>query len=85
MLDRWVRDLAAALDVEEPFDSDELLDAARVIAHRVERRAAPLSTFLIGVAAGRAGTSAAAAEATTTAVELARSWHGTSETEKDPP
>lgn len=53
MLERWLTELADALDVgDEIADMDEeaLLDAARVVAHAVERRAAPLSTYLIGLA-----------------------------------
>ena len=53
MLERWLAELADALDVGdeiEDLDEEALLDAARVIAHAVERRAAPLSTYLIGLA-----------------------------------
>jgi Domain of unknown function (DUF6457) len=52
----WIDGLAAELGLE-PLDSQEtglLLDAARDVAHRVERRITPLSTFLLGMAvAGR--------------------------------
>ena len=53
MLERWLDELAEALDVAEAIedlDEEALLDAARVVAHSVERRAAPLSTYLIGLA-----------------------------------
>ena len=50
----WTDQLADALSVEtlEPENEARLLDAAREIAHRVERKETPLSTFLMGVAVG---------------------------------
>jgi uncharacterized protein DUF6457 len=52
----WIDGLAAELGLE-PLGREEtalLLDAARDVAHRVERRITPLSTFLLGMAvAGR--------------------------------
>lgn len=51
----WIDDLARALG-EEPLTREEvaaLLDVARDVAHRVERKITPLSTFLLGVAVGR--------------------------------
>jgi hypothetical protein len=54
-MDNWIDDLACALG-EEPLTSAEtaqLLDAARDVAHRVERKMTPLSTFVIGCAIGR--------------------------------
>jgi hypothetical protein len=54
-MDNWIDDLAHALG-EEPLTSAEtaqLLDAARDVAHRVERKMTPLSTFVIGCAVGR--------------------------------
>lgn len=54
-MDNWIDDLARALG-EEPLtaaETAELLDAARDIAHRVERKFTPLSTFVVGVALGR--------------------------------
>ena len=55
-LEEWVVELAAALDL--PADSADialLLDLARDAAHTVARPAAPVTTFLVGLAAGRAG------------------------------
>ncbi|MDP9243329.1 MAG: DUF6457 domain-containing protein [Actinomycetota bacterium] len=52
----WLDELARTLG-EEPLTPDErnaLLGAARDVAHRVERKITPLSTFLLGEAAGRA-------------------------------
>ncbi len=54
-MDNWIDELARALG-EEPLTSAEttqLLDAARDVAHRVERKMTPLSTFVIGCAVGR--------------------------------
>jgi hypothetical protein len=54
-MDTWIDELARALG-EEPLTATEttrLLDAARDVAHRVERKMTPLSTFVIGCAVGR--------------------------------
>ena len=54
-LEEWVVELAAALEL--PTDSADialLLDLARDAAHTVARPAAPVTTFLVGLAAGRA-------------------------------
>ena len=50
-------DLAAALNVPALSSDEEalLLDAAREVAHGSQRRYAPLSSYLIGVAVGQAG------------------------------
>lgn len=53
-LDAWVERIAAALgQPDEPVDVRVLLDLARDAAHGVERPAAPLTTYLVGVAVGR--------------------------------
>ncbi len=51
----WIDQLAEALGVEALSEQEtaELLSVARDVAHRVERRITPLSTFLLGVAIGR--------------------------------
>ncbi len=62
MLDDWLREAAAALDVK-PTDvavlSEDavavLLDLARDAAHGVARPAAPLGTFVLGLAVGASG------------------------------
>jgi hypothetical protein len=66
-------ELAAALDVDPAvLDRDLLLDVARDAAHGVARPAAPLTTFLVGYAAGlRGGGAAAVADAAATAQRLA--------------
>ena len=54
-LDTWIRAAADELGLPGEVPADDLLDLARVTAHGVARPAAPLSTFLVGLAAGRAG------------------------------
>jgi hypothetical protein len=60
-LDAWVHELSTALGVDPAAtDVQLLLDLARDAAHGVARPAAPLTTFLVGLAAGRNGTDAGA-------------------------
>lgn len=55
-LDEWVRELSEALGVDATAtDVPLLLDVARDAAHGIARPAAPLTTFLVGLAAGRRG------------------------------
>jgi hypothetical protein len=56
-MQRWIDEVRAELDVppELQLDVPALLDLARIAAHGVLRPAAPLTTFLAGYAAGRAG------------------------------
>jgi hypothetical protein len=53
-LDRWASELADALglDSADVPDIPLILDVARDAAHGVTRPAAPLTTFLVGYAAG---------------------------------
>lgn len=75
MLDDWTTALCAELDLSADVDVAALLDLARDAAHNVARPAAPLTTFLVGLAAGRAGgTSADIQSAIDTARALAQSW-----------
>ncbi len=54
-LDAWIVELAAALDIDpDVIDRDLVLEISRA-THRVARAAAPLTIFLIGIAAGRNG------------------------------
>lgn len=69
-LDGWAVELASALDL--PADSADvalLLDLARDAAHAVARPAAPVTTFLVGLAAARNG---GGPDAVAAAVETAR-------------
>ncbi|MDA2807840.1 DUF6457 domain-containing protein [Nocardiopsis suaedae] len=52
----WARQVCAELDLPEEVvkeDVDRVLDLARDAAHSVARPAAPLTTFLMGIAVGR--------------------------------
>ena len=51
----WIDELMDVLDIEVELDEALVLDVAREAAHRVQRPAAPISTFLLGYAAGLAG------------------------------
>jgi hypothetical protein len=63
-LDEWAAQVAAALGLpESAVDRNLVLDLARDAAHGVARPAAPLTTYLAGVAVGR-GTDPATVAAT---------------------
>jgi hypothetical protein len=80
-LREWTTALCAELGIELGGESDadvdalvaELLDVARVAAHRVARPAAPVTTFVVGLAAARGGPEAVA-RAAGVARRLAESW-----------
>jgi hypothetical protein len=81
-LDGWLRELCGALELPVQLAENRqlLLDVARDAAHGVMRPAAPLTTFLVGYAAGRATANDSGdlheavehAAATATALALAR-------------
>jgi hypothetical protein len=54
-VDTWIEDLALALALEPLSDDegDRLLRIARDVAHRVERKGAPLASFLLGMQVAR--------------------------------
>ena len=54
-MSEWIDDLASTLGEERLSEAEipTLLDVAREVAHRVERKVTPLSTFLVGCAVGR--------------------------------
>jgi Domain of unknown function (DUF6457) len=69
-LKQWLSTLSAELEIGDVAMDDDavrtLLDLARDSPHEVERIAAPLTTFLVGIALGRgASLTTAAATATT--------------------
>ena len=51
-MDSWIEALTRTLDLPAAVDTDTVLDVARDVAHNVERRAAPVTTYLVGVAVG---------------------------------
>lgn len=56
VLDEWLRTVSQALGVDPgDVDRDLILDMTKEVAHNVARPAAPLTAFLVGLAAGRAG------------------------------
>lgn len=58
-LDDWVVTVSAELGLHDvQVDVEQVLDLAGDAAHAVVRPAAPLTTFLVGLSAGRAGGSA---------------------------
>jgi Domain of unknown function (DUF6457) len=62
-LDRWTAAACAELGLDPAAaDTRAVLDLAREAAHRVERPAAPVTAYLLGVAVGRGQPLAAAAE-----------------------
>ena len=75
-LDRWIAQVCAALDLDPgTVDRDLVLDLARDAAHGVARPAAPLTTFLVGLAAGRQGaTPESISAAAALAKRLADGW-----------
>lgn len=74
-LDEWMAAAGAELGLDLAVDVRALLDMTRVVAHGVERPAAPLTAFLVGYAAALdGGGPAAVADATAKATALAERW-----------
>lgn len=67
----WIEEVKRELGVTFDLDIDSILETARDAAHTVERKAAPVTTFLLGyaVAAG-----ADLEVATKKIAELAKKW-----------
>ena len=71
----WIDEVSDLLDVDTEVDEGLVLDLARVAAHNVVRPAAPITTYLLGYAAGSQGADAEAIEALAAKVQaLADSW-----------
>lgn len=49
----WIEAVQKELGISVSFDTDAILDAARDAAHTIERKAAPVTTYLMGVAAAQ--------------------------------
>jgi hypothetical protein len=73
----WIDELMDVLDIEGEIDEGLILDVARQAAHRVQRPAAPISTYLLGYAAALAGGGAEEVEELAGRVlDLAEKWEG---------
>ena len=71
-LDVWSDALCAELGLDpEDINQKTVLNLARVAAHTVDRPAAPLTTYALGVAVGRGQP---LAETAAKLQELARGW-----------
>jgi hypothetical protein len=53
MMQAWIDAVCAELNLPTDVKTDLILDVARVAAHNVERPAAPVTTFLLGILVGR--------------------------------
>ncbi|HET9871767.1 MAG TPA: DUF6457 domain-containing protein [Propionibacteriaceae bacterium] len=86
-LDEWLAALAAEIGTQDfAFDNNAIhtvLDLARDAAHEVARPAAPLTTFLVGVAVGR-GDPLGAVAAKATALAM-REHHPSGDDRTEPP
>ncbi|MFE0806862.1 NTP transferase domain-containing protein [Streptomyces sp. NPDC058848] len=86
VLDEWISAAKDELGIDLDVDTGLLLDLARDAAHGVARPAAPLTTFLVGYAAGRAGGGPeAVAETARKAAALARRWAEEAAAAEEPP
>jgi hypothetical protein len=73
----WIDELMDVLDIEVELDEGLVLDVARQAAHRVQRPAAPISTFLLGYAAGlKEGGTEETEELAGRVLALAEKWEG---------
>ena len=73
----WIDELMDALDIDTEIDEGLVLDVARRAAHRVERPAAPITTYLLGYAAALQGGDPDDIEALAgRAISLADKWEG---------
>ena len=71
----WIDELSDVLDVDTELDEGLVLDLARVAAHNVERPAAPVTTYLLGFAAGQRGADPQAIESLAARAQLlAEEW-----------
>jgi hypothetical protein len=71
----WIDEVSDVLDIEAELDEGLVLDLARVAAHSVVRPAAPITTYLLGYAAGSTGADPEAVERLAAQVQrLAEGW-----------
>ncbi|MFI0238385.1 DUF6457 domain-containing protein [Streptomyces sp. NPDC016845] len=85
VLDEWISAAKDELGIDLDVDTGVLLDLARDAAHGVARPAAPLTTFLVGYAAARAGGGPEAVSAAAVkAAALANRWAREAESAPEP-
>jgi hypothetical protein len=71
----WIDELCDALDIDADVDEALILDLAKVAADNVVRMAAPVTTYLVGYAAGAAGADEEEVEALAARAQaLAEGW-----------
>lgn len=70
-VDDWLVEASRALGLEATVDAALILDLAREVAHAVARPAAPLTSYLLGLAVAAGADPVDAAE---TLTHLAREW-----------
>ncbi len=71
----WIDELCDVLDIEAEVDEALILDLARTSAHRVEKKSAPITTFLLGYASASHGANPERVEQLAAAAQvLAEGW-----------
>lgn len=71
----WIDELCDTLDIDADIDEALVLDLAKIVANNVERPAAPVSAYLLGIAVGRSDASTAEIERLAALTqELAERW-----------
>jgi hypothetical protein len=78
-VEEWVRQVSRTLGIEGDVDTKVLLDVARVAAHKVERRAAPITTYLMGIAVAQGGEGRSLEDVSKDIIGLARAWEAEQE------
>lgn len=70
----WIDELCDVLDVDAEIDEGLVLDLARVAAHQVARPAAPITAFVLGIAAATHAPDLDVEELAARAQRLAEAW-----------
>lgn len=78
MMQTWIDAVSTELKIPSDVNVDLILDVARVAAHNVERPAAPVTTYLLGLLVGGGGMDVN--EAAAKIQELASTWPKPAET-----
>jgi hypothetical protein len=74
VLQEWIETVCKELGLDPAeVDRDLVLDLARDVAHGVARPAAPLTTYLLGLAVGRGAAAREAADKITAMAETGQS------------